>query len=101
VFSRLVSEGRRVRRDDLSVRWIIEDEAGAPCVAYAIGRKVGSAVVRNRIRRRLRVLVEGEAHRGLPNGWYLVGAGSSRATQPAATLRSDVAALFSQIRVQS
>lgn len=96
-----MSEGRRVRRDDLSVRWIVDDGAGAPHVAYAIGRKVGPAVVRNRIRRRLRVLIEHEAERGLPNGWFLVGAGGRRATQSAADLRADVAELFSLVRVQS
>lgn len=43
-------------------------------VAYAIGRKVGTAVVRNRLRRRLRAAVR-ELDRstgGLPPGAYLV-----------------------------
>ncbi len=31
-------------------------DVGAPRVAFAVGRKVGSAVARNRLRRRLRVL---------------------------------------------
>lgn len=44
-----------------------------PCVAFAISRKVGSAVVRNRLRRRLRDELDGlaRAHR-LPTGAYLV-----------------------------
>lgn len=44
-------------------------------VAYAIGRHVGSAVVRNRVRRRLRVLMAERADHGLPAGRYLIGAG--------------------------
>ncbi len=42
-------------------------------VAYAISRKVGSAVVRNKVRRRLRsAVVELDAARHLRTGWYLV-----------------------------
>jgi len=44
-----------------------------PAVAFAIGRKVGGATVRNLLRRRLRAvsreLVDGGR---LPVGWYLV-----------------------------
>ena len=42
-------------------------------VGYAIGRNVGGAVLRNRIRRQLRSLLEAKSHQ-LPAGWYLVGA---------------------------
>jgi ribonuclease P protein component len=41
-------------------------------VAYAINRKVGSAVVRNRLRRRLRAIVSERATE-LPVGAYVVG----------------------------
>lgn len=44
-----------------------------PRVAYAIGRKVGPAVRRNRLRRRLRAIVRGQAGRLAP-GAYLIGA---------------------------
>lgn len=42
-------------------------------VGYAIGRNVGKAVLRNRIRRQLRSLLEAKSDQ-LPAGWYLVGA---------------------------
>ena len=42
-------------------------------VGYAIGRNVGGAVLRNRIRRQLRSLLEAKSDQ-LPAGWYLVGA---------------------------
>jgi ribonuclease P protein component len=48
-------------------------------VAYALGRAIGPAVVRNRLRRRLRALL---AASSLPPGIYLLGA------QPAAVRRS-------------
>lgn len=40
-------------------------------VAFAISRKVGSAVVRNRLRRRLRAMFDGLSS-DLPQGMYLV-----------------------------
>ncbi len=47
-------------------------EPSPPQVAYAIGRKVGPAVVRNRIRRRLRHLVaEAARHGHIPQGLSL------------------------------
>ena len=41
-------------------------------VGYAIGRNVGGAVLRNRIRRQLRSLFEAKSDQ-MPAGWYLVG----------------------------
>jgi ribonuclease P protein component len=41
-------------------------------VGYAIGRNVGGAVLRNRIRRQLRSLLEAKSSQ-IPAGWYLVG----------------------------
>jgi ribonuclease P protein component len=44
-----------------------------PRIAYAIGRKVGGAVERNRLRRRLRAIV-GQLAPSLRPGAYLIGA---------------------------
>jgi ribonuclease P protein component len=45
-----------------------------PCVAFAIGRRVGPAVVRNRLRRRLRDEVGVLVRAGqVPAGAYLIG----------------------------
>jgi ribonuclease P protein component len=54
-------------------------------VAYALGRAIGPAVVRNRLRRRLRVLLDDSS---LPPGLYLIGA------QPGAAQRSSVELAF-------
>ena len=43
-------------------------------MAYTIGRRVGPAVVRNRLRRRLRTLIR-ESAPTLRPGAYLIGAG--------------------------
>ncbi|MEI8000467.1 MAG: ribonuclease P protein component [Actinomycetes bacterium] len=48
---------------------------GPPRVAYAVGRSVGDAVRRNRVRRRLRAAVREHAAELRPASAYLVGAG--------------------------
>ena len=54
---------------------VVESGPGPPRVAYAVGRSVGNAVQRNRLRRRLRAAVA--EHRGLlrPDAAYLFSAG--------------------------
>lgn len=50
-----------------------DEEGHGAGVAMAVGRRVGSAVVRNRLRRQVRsVLTELDRERPLRNGWYLV-----------------------------
>lgn len=78
---------RRARRGPVTVTWI--DAPPPPRVAYAVGRKAGSAVVRNRIRRRLRAAVRLDAST-LPPGAYLVGASSSAASVPFTELRTSL-----------
>ena len=48
---------------------------GPPRVAYAVGRSVGDAVARNRVRRRLREAVRAHPELLRPASAYLVGAG--------------------------
>ena len=48
---------------------------GPPRVAYAVGRPVGNAVERNRVRRRLREAVRSHSALLRPASAYLVGAG--------------------------
>lgn len=72
-FEQLRRHGRRARRGEVSVTFVADD-GGHPRVAYGVGRKVGPAVVRNRVRRRLRAAVR-EVDReqgGLPPGAYLM-----------------------------
>lgn len=59
--------------------WLPSPTDGPPRLAFAIGRSAGTAVVRNRIRRRLRALFVDLAPE-LPPGTYLVSAGTAAAT---------------------
>jgi ribonuclease P protein component len=102
VFDRFRTEGRRVRGGALWCSWIPDDAAIPPRVAYAIGRGVGSAVARNRLRRRLRALAHDRARAGrLRPGWYLVGASPAAAQLDASTLASMFSQLMTKIDVEA
>jgi ribonuclease P protein component len=61
-------------------------------VAFQVGKASGGAVVRNRIRRRLRAGLRELHQRGaLPAGTYLLGGRATLATQPWPALRDDLA----------
>jgi ribonuclease P protein component len=72
-FEALRRSGRRTRRGPVVVTYAAVGQATEPRVAYAIGKRVGKAVVRNRLRRQLRAVVGGMTN--LPTGAYLVAVG--------------------------
>lgn len=94
-FERLRRDGRRARSEHLWCTFLVDSAAGQPRVAFAIGRAVGPAVVRNRLRRRLRAIVHASAGAGeTPPGWVLVGTRPGvleRSFEQLATEWSDVA----------
>ncbi len=67
-------------------------------VGYAIGRNVGKAVLRNRVRRQLRSLLEAKSDQ-LPAGWYLVGAQPRVGTMSWAELGATVDQLAAKLVV--
>jgi ribonuclease P protein component len=71
---RAFANARRFRRGPLVVTCCRASRPGPPRVAYAVGRRAGGAVERNRIRRRLRHVVAGHAERLHADCQYLVGA---------------------------
>lgn len=85
-----LSRGRRARRGPVTVTWAAGDPSDPrAAVAYAISRRAGGAVVRNRIRRRLRAVVR-DLGTDLPAGTYLLSAGAEAATLPYTELRATV-----------
>ena len=88
-FEALRRSGRRARRGPVTVTYAPVGEGPQARVAYAVGRRVGNAVTRNRVRRRLRAAVAQAA--GLRPGAYLVAAGPAAAGTDYEELRRQVA----------
>jgi ribonuclease P protein component len=73
-FDELRRSSRRGRQGPVAVSFVEHSSWSRSQVAYAIGRRVGTAVVRNRLRRRMRaIMVEQASSR--PIGAYVVRAG--------------------------
>ena len=66
-------------------------------MAYAIGRRFGTAVERNRARRRLRAAIALDEALLLPGGAYLVAAERSVMTIPFSTLCDHVTTLLQAV----
>jgi ribonuclease P protein component len=92
-FSALAAASRR-RRGPISLACLVGEENIPPRVAYAVGRKVGGAVTRNRVRRRLRASVARHRSHLRPGAAYLFGAGQEAATAPFAELEAAVGELL-------
>jgi ribonuclease P protein component len=88
-FAELRRHGRRGRSGPISVTWLPGEAGVPPRLACSIGRRAGSAVARNRLRRRIRAVVAESAAR-LPPGTYLVGAGPAAADLTYGELRDTV-----------
>ena len=85
-FLALRRSGRRGRAGSVSITYLEQDSWSRPQLAFAISRKVGNAVVRNRLRRQLRGLFV-EAREVTPAGAYLVSMGPGAARLPFTELR--------------
>ena len=90
-FDVLARRGARGRSGPVRVRFVPEDNLSVARVAYSVGRRVGGAVVRNRLRRRLRsVVADLDSDRGLRSGAYLVSADGDASPLSSAGLREHV-----------
>ena len=90
---------RRVRRGTLRIAFLPAPPDGVR-IAYALPRRVGTAVVRNRVRRRLRAAFETIERAGqvpFPQGSYLVSASAETARIPFSTLVATAEALLREL----
>lgn len=93
-FVRLRRDGDRVRADPLWCSFVLDPDLVPPKVAFAIGRAVGPAVRRNRLRRRLRALL---ADSDVPPGLYLIGARVPACEQTFDEVATSVASLLVKV----
>lgn len=97
--ARLQRAGARRRDGALWCKVLIDDSADPARLALAVGRPVGSAVIRNRLRRRIRAIVrELVVHNRVAPGWYLIGAQPAAATLSFDQLTASVTALVANRR---
>ena len=93
-FAALSATGRRARSGALRVTAVVGTPDDMPCVAFAVGKAVGPAVVRNRLRRRLRAAA---AELGPRPGTYLIAVDAAGADRTYQELRTDLAAAFGAV----
>ena len=96
-FVRVQSEGRRVRSGHIAVLVLPTPDAppgSPPRVGFTVSRKVGNAVVRNRVRRRLRELARSHSQCLSPSFDYVVIAYPAAADAEFARLRDELGDLF-------
>ena len=100
----LRARGIRVRRGPLALTFLEEaEESGGTRVAYAITKRVGGAVERNRLRRRLRALfaaLADEEPGSVPDGVLLVSAGPEASGRDPEELRNDVKRLLAALETR-
>jgi ribonuclease P protein component len=100
-FAQVSSQGQRARAGVLWCTFILDppNSDTPPRVAFALGRALGSAVVRNRVRRRLRALLQRSSSQAeLPPGTYLFGAVPAAASLSSPELQFDLNLLLQRVR---
>ena len=89
----VLARAERHARGPVTIRFVPGESDAPPRVAYAVGG-VGNAVVRNRLRRRLRAAVAQAEAELAAGGAYLVSARREALTMPFDALAEALAALF-------
>jgi ribonuclease P protein component len=100
-FARLTAEGQRARAGDLWCTYVLDPPGSTtpPRVAFALGRALGPAVVRNRVRRQLRAMLQAASSAGdLPPGEFLIGGRPTVASRSRVELQFDLTQLLRKVR---
>lgn len=99
-FAALRADGIRVRRGALGATFLEESPPAGIRVAYAIPKRVGGAVVRNRVKRRLRAVVAELAADSdlVPVGALLISVGPDVDRRSPQELRNDVRSLLEALQ---
>jgi ribonuclease P protein component len=89
-----LSSRRHMRRGPVSLAVFDVGDGAPPRVAYSVGKRVGSSVTRNRVRRRLRAAVASHRPRLQPGRAYLLAASPTAADASYAELHAAVGGLL-------
>jgi len=95
-FQELARNGRRARTQSLWCNYLNDPGARPPRVGFSIGRTIGPATTRNRLRRRLRSIVADHTPE-LVGGWLLIGARTGAAERTFAELRGEITTLLARV----
>lgn len=86
----------------LEFRYLLDGGAAPPRVAYAVGRRTGTSVVRNRLRRRLRAVMrelsDPTREPSFPSGDYLIRPRAGAVDASFAAVLRDAEQALRQIR---
>ena len=85
---RALRSSRTARSGPIAVSWLPAASPAKPLFAFAIGKTVGNAVVRNRLRRRMKEVLR--LDESLPSGAYLVRAQPAAAALDFSTLQDNL-----------
>lgn len=89
-----LTRAERHARGSIAVRRVPTGETSPARVAYAVGQRVGNAVARNRVRRRLRAAARACEPKLAAGAAYLVSAGREALTMPFEELVETLGNLF-------
>jgi ribonuclease P protein component len=93
-----LARGQRRRAGNLEVRTVVlGSSTEPPRVAFSVGRPVGGAVTRNRVRRRLRGALREHAAMLTPGAGYLVRATPAAAQESYSELSGTLRAILTQL----
>ncbi len=96
-FLRVQGEGRRFRRERLTVL-VHGGERNDTRVGYTVSRKVGNAVIRNRVRRRLREIVRLHQELLVTGFDYVIVGSPAAAASTYEALEHELRALLGAVR---
>ncbi|MBW3588071.1 MAG: ribonuclease P protein component [Actinobacteria bacterium] len=77
-FARVFERGTYLSSDQLALRYLRRSDDGPSRFGFVIPRRVGGAVVRNRLRRRLKAILEGVNHSAGYDFVWIVRDGETR-----------------------